>query len=48
MIKKLFGILNYFQIVKLHSLLLIKETDLKRLSKQEKKVNKDNMNFKAI
>jgi len=48
MIKKLCGIPNYFQIVKLLSLLLIKETDLKRLSKQEKKVNKDNMNFKAI
>ena len=48
MIKKLSEILNSIQIVKLLSLLLIKETDLKRLSKQEKKVNKDTVNLQAL
>ncbi len=48
MIKKLSGILNSIQIVKLLSLHLIKEIDLKRLSKQEKKVNKEAMNLQAL
>jgi hypothetical protein len=48
MIKKLSGILNSIQIVKLLSLLLNKETDLKHLSKLERKVNKELVNLQVL